>query len=451
LGAGLALLFLSLQTLQLRRVSYWVTLGLIGLDAKIVDFSINGMETGLLVFFAALAIHGLLVAGPRQILRIGLGWGGLMWTRPDGCVYIAALALGSWLFLPGKTDGRLRLPEVKKLFASALVCAVIYLPWFLWASWYYGSPIPNTIIAKGVNHPPLHIAELAADLVKTITSSQSSIRYTFLPPYADHGGWYETYVSLAAVLGSLAALAWIIPVLRPQTRLFSLVYFLGNYYLSAILSYFPPWYMPIVAVFGYLTIGLLFDQALGLAAKFPQLGWNLGWFAQLQKILRVAAVGLVAGQLAATVCCARQLRVQQILIEDGLRQAIGLWLRDHARPRDTVMLEPLGYIGYYSGLKMLDYPGLASREMVEARKRLGWAKQNQLYLELKPDWIVLRPHEIQEQLVADPDGLQKSYAFVQAFDATDKIKAVRWLPGRGYLEGDKTFLVFHLKTDISQK
>ena len=67
--------------------------------------------------------------------------------------------------------------------------------------------------------------------------------------------------------------------------------------------------------------------------------------------------------------------VQQSVIEDGLRQPIGLWLRDHAKtPHDSVMLEPLGYIGYYSGLKMLDYPGLASKEMVAARKRFGFAK-----------------------------------------------------------------------------
>jgi hypothetical protein len=79
LSAGLAVLFLALRTLKLNQLSYWLTLGLIGLDTKIVDFSINGMEIGLLIFFAALVIHGLLVAGPRQIMRIGIGWAGLMW------------------------------------------------------------------------------------------------------------------------------------------------------------------------------------------------------------------------------------------------------------------------------------------------------------------------------------------------------------------------------------
>lgn len=452
LAAGMVLLFRVLQTMQRRRVSYWLTLGMIGLDTKVVDFSINGMETGLLVFFLALVIHGLLVDGPRQILRIGAGWAGLMWTRPDSCVYIAALGLGSWLFLSCKTDGKPYWAHGKKLFASALVCAVLYLPWFLWAWWYYGSPVPHTIIAKATNQPPLHLADLAASLLtfpsEILSSYDTSLPFTFLPGYANRSDWFESYVSLSSVLGSLAAFVWLIPVLRPQTRLFSLVYFFGNFYLSDVLKYFPPWYLPIVAVFGYLTIGLLFDQTLCLAMNFPQFGWNRGWFAHLPKILRFSAVGLVAAQLAVMVCVARQLQVQQSLIENGLRRPIGLWLHDHARtPHDTVMLEPLGYIGYYSGLKMLDYPGLASREMVEARKRLGPARQNQVYLELKPDWLVLRPAEAQNGTYVDTNGLRKFYEQVQVFDASAKINAIRWLPGKSYVQYDQTFLIFHRKPD----
>jgi len=455
LAGGMVFLFLSLNTLQLRRESCWLTLGLLGLDAKIVDFSINGMETGLLVFFAALLIHGLLVEGPRQIWRIGAGCAGMMWTRPDSCVYIAALGLGAWLFLSSKVDGRPPLAYGKKLIVCALVCAVLYLPWFLWAWWYYGSPVPHTIIAKDANQPPLHLMNIVAGLLtfpaETLMSHNTSIPYTFMPVYADHGGWPEACVSLSSVMGSLAALVWIIPVLRPSTRLFSLVYFLGNYYLSDVLKYFPPWYLPIVAVFGYLTLGLLFDQILCLTLKFPQLGWNRGWFAYLDKILRGLAAGLVTGQLAVLVCSARQLQVQQTLIENGLRRPIGVWLHDHARTaHDSVMLEPLGYIGYYSGLKMLDYPGLASKEMVETRKRLGPAGQNQAYLELKPDWLVLRPAEAENGTYVDAAGLREFYEKVQVFDATDKINAVRWLPGRPYLQFDRTFWVYHRKTAVSQ-
>jgi hypothetical protein len=452
LAAGLILLFLSLRSLALRSVSCWLTVALIGLDAKIVDFSINGMEIGLLIFFLALVIHGLLVNGPRQALRLGVGWAGLMWTRPDSCVYIAVLGVGSLLFLTSPAAGKSPLAWLKTFLRSGLVCTLLYLPWFLWAWSYYGSPVPHTIIAKGVTHPPINLAPLLTELLRfplrILTSTDSSIQFTFLPGYADHGGWSDAYVCLADELGVVAALAWLIPVLRPQTRFFSLAYFLGNFFLTDVLSYFPPWYLPAVAVPGYLTFGLLFDQTLGLAMKFPQLGWDCGWFAHLPKILRFSAVGIVAGQLAVTICVARQLQVQQSLIEDGLRRPIGLWLRDHARtPHDTVMLEPLGYIGYYSGLKMLDFPGLASKEMVEVRKRLGPNRENQAYLELRPDWLVLRLWERDSGRYIDLEGLRKYYEPVAVFDASNKISATHWLPGRPYLLFDQIFLIFHRKPD----
>jgi hypothetical protein len=456
LASGVVLLFRTLQSLQLRRVSIWLTVALISLDAKTVDFAINGMETGLLVFFLALAIHGLVVTGPRQWFRIGAGWAGLMWTRPDSCVYIAILGAGTLFFLPGKTTGKSRIEWGKMLLAAGLVCAVLYLPWFWWSWWYYGSPIPHTIVAKAVNKPPLLFVDLVTDLVmfpvKLFIPLDSSMQFAFLPGYSDHGGWPISLAVASYALGLPAAFALLFPGVRPQTRLFSLAFFLGNYYLSAVLKYHPPWYLPTVAVFGYLTLGLLFDDMLCLASRLPQRGWTRGGLRHLPKVLRASAIGLVIGQAVVTICVARQLRVQQELIENGLRRPIGLWLRDHARTsRDTVMLEPLGYIGYYSGLKMLDYPGLASKEMVEVRKRLGPGREFRVSLELMPDWLILRPREVRFGAFTTPDSLQKFYELSRVFDATDKVSATRWLPGRPYLQYDQVFLVFHRKPDASPK
>jgi hypothetical protein len=451
-SAGLVLLFHVLQRLQQHRLATGLTLALLGLDAKLVDFSINGMETGLLFFFLALAIHGLVVPGPRQMLRIGIGWAGLMWTRPDSCVYIAALGISALLFSPNRTAGQSRKDLWKILLAACLVCTVLYLPWFLWAWSYYGSPVPHTVVAKGTNLPPLSLGAQLFNLLVfpgTLLTHVTSLCSVFTPAYTRFGGWPWSLSPLNAVLGIVAALSWPFPPLRPQTRLFSLVFFLGNFFLTSVLKYpFPwyPWYLPTVAVFGYLTIGLLFDQALSLAGRVRD------WSRLLRGALCALAFLLVAGQLFITLCVARQMRVQQQLIENGLRRQIGLWLRAHARtPHDTVMLEPLGYIGYFSGLKMLDHPGLASKEMVEVRKRLGPDRENQVFLELKPDWLVLRPVEILTESLVQRGPLQENYDLVQVFDASEKIRNLGWLPGRPYLMLDQTFLIFHRKSDASSK
>ena len=315
LATGMVLLFRTLQFLELRRVSVWLTVALIGLDAKTVDFSINGMEIGLLVFFLALAIHGLVVTGPRQMLRIGIGWAGLMWTRPDSCVYIAILGTGTLLFLSGRPGGKSRMAWGKMLLGAGLVCAALYVSWFLWAWWYYGTPIPHTITAKAANRPPISFDNLVTSLVlfplQLLTPFDTSTAITFLPGCSDSGGWPVSLAVFCYALALPAVFAWLIPGVRPQTRLFSLAYFLGNFYLDAVLKYCVPWYLPTVAMFGYLTIGLIFDQALCLAPRLSQLSWARGWCCHLPRVLRICAIGLVTGQVVVTVCVARQLQVQQ--------------------------------------------------------------------------------------------------------------------------------------------
>jgi hypothetical protein len=361
------------------------------------------------------------------------------------------LGISALLFSPNRTAGQSRKDLWKILLAAGLVCTVLYLPWFLWAWSYYGSPVPHTVVAKGTNLPSFSLGTQLFDLlvfpVTLFTNlTVTSLCSVFTPAYAWFGGWPWSIFPLSTALGIVAALSWPFPPLRRQTRLFSLVFFLGNFYLTSVLTYPFPWYFPTVAVFGYLTIGLLFDQALGLAGRVRD------WSRLLRGALCGLALLLVAGQLFITLCVARQMRVQQQLIENGLRRQIGLWLRAHARtPQDTVMLEPLGYIGYFSGLKMLDHLGLASKEVVEVRKRLGPYRENQVFLEFKPDWLVLRPAEIETESLVQRGPLQENYDQVQVFDASEKIRQLGWLPGRPYIEHDQTFLIFHRKSDASAK
>jgi len=448
LATGVVLFFQVLRSFGLRPVSCLLAVALIGLDAKTVDFSTNGMETGILIFFLALSIHGLLVEGPRRILRLGLGWAGLMWTRPDSFIYIGILALSALIFLPDRQTNRNA--WCKKMATSGLICAVLYLPWVLWAWHYYGSPIPNTVVAKASIFPLPPIRELVSDILSfplAVAAPRGVYQQVFAPTYFYYGGWHFSVVITASYIAFILSFVWLIPLLRPQTRLFSLVFFLGLFYLGVIVRGFYPWYLPSVSTMGFLTLGLLFDDALSFAGKLPQLGWDRGWFARLALVLRSAGSLLVAGQLIILVCAGREMFMQQVLIEDGLRRPIGMWLREHAQtPHDTVMVEPLGYVGYFSQLKMLDYPGLSSKEVVETRRRLGPDKQNLAYLELKPDWIVLRPNEAQyPNGMINPEHLGDFYDLVVAFDVSEKIAAVGWLPGRDCLLYDQTFQIYHRK------
>src|SRR5205085_1370734 len=50
--------------------------------------------------------------------------------------------------------------------------------------------------------------------------------------------------------------------------------------------------------------------------------------------------------------------------EDRLRRPLGIWLRDHIGPDERVLMEPIGYAGYFSHKRILDMVGLVSPEVL---------------------------------------------------------------------------------------
>src|SRR5206468_10791663 len=79
----------------------------------------------------------------RHAAAAWLCLGALLWTRPDGFVIAVSLAVAALAFPTAP-----RRSIAIALLRAGVVAAVVYLPWLLWASWYYGSPVPHTIIAK---------------------------------------------------------------------------------------------------------------------------------------------------------------------------------------------------------------------------------------------------------------------------------------------------------------
>ena len=99
--------------------------------------------SGILVFFAVLLWSELEAPDGPRARWLAVALGGLMWTRPDAFVLAGAILLPH-LWLNRGADGLRRAVLLRGGFFGGM----LYLPWFAWAWWYYGSPIPNTIIAK---------------------------------------------------------------------------------------------------------------------------------------------------------------------------------------------------------------------------------------------------------------------------------------------------------------
>jgi hypothetical protein len=252
----------------------------------------------------------------------------------------------------------------------------------------------------------------------------------FLPAYWNFGGWPPVLVHLAHALSGLAAFAWLVPTLSVTTRRASLALFCGMFYVCSILLF--PWYVPPWSALAIIALAFLLGDLHSAAA-------SLGRHTVVRGC-QIASVGLVTLQALVLVAVAWQMRIEQQVVETGVRKEIGRWLRQHAAAGQTVFLEPLGYIGYYSRLRTHDFPGLSSPEVVAA-VRTGARRYAEVIARLAPDWIVLRPSEAARSEFAATRVLD-AYEMVRSWDGVPALDQVRLLPGRAWVEGEARFLLF---------
>jgi hypothetical protein len=402
-------------------------------DGKGVANSANGMETAFMLLLVAWHINLIREGFARHWLAVGMCWAGLLWTRPDGCVYIAALS-GACLIL-----GRgARKDQLKAMVKSAVVCSVLYLPWFVWAWSYYGSPVPQTVLAKmNVEHGTTD--HLGRALPPYGTRFMLALAKVFGPPYYDpvDTSWHAGLWPLIVFLGSWCASYWVLSRGDRLARITSVAFaFLCAYFASMSIVF--PWYLPPAGVLAAVLI--------------PR-----GLFALTRSSMRPArvAIGAVTGLLALLVgervylftLMARHAATVQEVIETGNRARVGQWLREQIAQGagNRVYLEPMGYIGYFSGAKVLDWPGLVTPRVVRWRRdyHLDFSSVAEA---LDPDWLVLRPGE--QQRMAELEFFKNNYALARVFDVRSEISKRTGEPGLDMLTFDAVFLVYRKKARL---
>jgi hypothetical protein len=394
-------------------------------EAKSLAFSINGMETGLMLFWLAWALC-LTGSGEKQWLPRGFTWAGLMWTRPDGCVYIVALAVGE-LFLCSSGRKSLAASFVK----SAAIAAIIYSPWFAWTSWYYGFPIPQTLLAKA----PLPTTTIVGRFLTMARRLPERAEAIFAPVYYPllwnsprWIGWFCRALALCA------GLYWLLPSRDLRARVASFSFMLLTFYFCYMEVVFP-WYLPPAVLCGLVVL----VSIIGRLSQAEQIAWAA----------RPALVMVAAACLYLFIITAYMMRVQQNEIEWGVRAPIGRWLREQTHDSESVYLEAIGYIGYFSQAHIIDYPGLISPEVTKLRreKHLTFGS---LVDALHPDWTVFRQREVPGVFAAS-QAFRTEYAPVKEFNAARRLASFTWLPGQSFLEFDADYIISKRVVDASAR
>ncbi len=351
---------------------------LYALSSTPVNISIGGMETALVTCAGLAAIHAY-VAGRRRVLCV-LG-AVLFLLRIDGLLLFALLVLP------------LAVRQRRWPWRDLTLGLALALPWLIFAQAYFGSPIPTSLIAKLTVYS------------HNFATSRAVIQDAFARQFLVGG----VQITLTALF--LAGAAAIIRQRDP--RLGPPLLWLTLYYGAMFVSHVPPfpWYFlpPWPLVLGIAGLG---------AGKIA--GWAGRGLSETARLpLRRLAPFALAAYGMFGVAHLRALRAdiaRTQAVEDSLRVPMGLWLGQQAGPRERILLEPIGYVGYYSRRPILDMIGLVSPEVFPSYDRPDFLAD--IVRRFRPAWLCLRPREAALLRRQAPGLLEAEYRYVREFHAT---------------------------------
>ena len=349
-----------------------------------ITWAISGMETALVTMAGVAAFTAL---AERRPLACSVWCAVLTLLRLDGLLVVLVAAP----FL------------VRQHRRAAGRCLGVYLvlvaPWLLYATLTFGSPVPSSLAAKLAvyrwRNPGL--PNVAPWLLRMTGGSQQAV----LAVGFVFGAWAVVRQRLAAPL-------------RPA------VLWLAFYYIVLATSkgFLFGWYfIPPTPIYVLTAVLGWHRSILRLVAGGREM---TAWEGARERLYRTAhlwAAGVLAlAGLAWMPRVVRDLDAAQAM-EERLRKPIGLELRGLVKPSETLMLEPIGYIGYYSRAKVLDSIGLVSPEVVRFYRDESESPLADILAHFLPEWVLLRAGELEqiERAASRSHALMSRYRVVRRY------------------------------------
>ncbi len=302
-----------------------------------------GMETQVFTFFVMAALASA-VAG--RSLEAGAGAALAVLSRPDGAL-LAGILLAAPLYGAVARGRRLRL-------GPAVVFAGMVLPWILFAAFYFGSPVPHSVIAK-FNQQDVSLGRWA------------SFFFTRNP--------LVILLWLGALAGGIAGVA------RRSKTAILLAAWAAAYPLFFLIGR-PPflglWYFPplIPALAGLFAVGAM--TCAGLVIRNSR-----------------ARLLLLGGTWIIAVCVGLPRNLESArwsrALADRVYRPMAEWVVRATDASDVVQVSDIGYVGYFSGRTILDSGALVSPEVAAYYRehRNDSSRDVQYVLVRKPRIVIL--------------------------------------------------------------
>ena len=374
----------------------WAPLILFAFFLPFLDNATSGMETTLFVLALLLGYLDVLRGRPG---RAALVLGASILVRPEGVLWIAALALV--LLLRGVR------PRLRSIWPVALVPGT----WWLFATLYYGTPVPHNAVAKsGWSAGSTNAGALLARLVDILKA------FTFV---SNRGPGSLADAFALPLLALVLALAVIgaVDLARKRAMAFAWAAFfalLVLFFLVGRGALWPSWYaippglaFAIVASHGVArvlekmrTVGAreIASASPGASASAPASRRERG------AAFPVIAAGVGALVLALSISGWVRLRLPYYrIMRDGYERT-GECIA--ARPAgEVILVEEIGYIGYLADRPILDLAGIVTPEILTLRRgREEGEVVDEIVARWNPGSMALRAAKARRFAESRPDG-----------------------------------------------
>ncbi len=286
--------------------------------------AISGMETSLYTLLLVLTFSLFL---RRQYLGATIVAAMVALTRPEGFLALAAIYV-SFILINQEIPWNL-----------LLTGAGILLPWFAFASFYFGLPIPNSVIAKVIVYPPdpfplKNLGEIIGQIANPfLAATLSPIVYMTL-------GATGTWIAMRRNIRVLPVVLWML---------------LNIAFFSFPNRYLFPWYaVPLLPFF-------LFFVILAITSLLSRLAIRLT--SNLSKAIYYIVTILLLGSVIGVAILATAANVKGEEYEFAHRESVyaclgrQLYLQD---PQLVVSSVEIGALGYSFEGRILDLTGLVT-------------------------------------------------------------------------------------------
>ncbi|HNW60085.1 MAG TPA: hypothetical protein PKI62_10455 [bacterium] len=348
-----------------------------------VYYAISGLET---LLYTLLLLLLVLFMTEERFAWAAVTSAALTITRPEGMLCMLPLAWCAWMSR-GRRESR---NNAGRRDAAAPVALQRRMPWWLfpavpaaglalttlWRWLYYGALLPNTFNAKIKTHwGVLHYV---------MWHTQTFVNYAF-----KSFAWNEWIL--------VFAFFYLLFHLRRRDRapaavlgcLLFFVWFSGSDWMSFGRFYVPA--LPLIGLFAWAGAGRLLNAAEAKGIRGPRLSL---WLA-LPLLFNLVSFYYADEELAGG-------GMINPAMHSRPHRAIGLWLRDHVPPEETLVVNEIGAIGWYSRLPLIDMIGLTDKTIPGFWKSGQFSACAEFILSRNPRYVALNDRQAPGDEGMDP-------------------------------------------------